>query len=119
MTEKQKIAVAVGVGLLIISFAFIYRQFADRNAAPMDEPSVRMPAPPTAPTPSSASPAGEAMMQKSESTPATPDAVVDDILKNDAGTSALDDEANGETQSAKENVQTVDDITNSYHVTQQ
>ena len=50
-------------------------------------------------------------MQKKRINPATPDAVVDDILKNDAGTSALDDEANGETQSAKENVQTVDDIT--------
>lgn len=119
MTEKQKIAVAVGVGLLIIAFAFIYRQFADRNAVPMNESSERMPAPPMAPAPSDVPPTGDAMMQKSEVTPATPDAVVDDILKNDADTSALDDEANGETQSAKENVQTVDDITNAYDVTKQ
>lgn len=119
MTEKQKITVAVGVGLLVIAFAFIYRQFADQRSALVNESSV-MPLPPTAPAPapSSDSLMKDATMQEPVATPETPDAVVDDILKNDANTSALDNEAAGETQTAKENVQTIDDITNAYDDTQ-
>lgn len=119
MTEKQKIAVTIGISLLIIAFAFIYRQFVGRNAVSMNESSVKMPALPMAPALPGNPPAGDAMMPKDEAAPATPDAVVDDVLKNDADMSALDDESNGETRSAKENVQTVDDITNAYDTTQQ
>ncbi len=119
MTEKQKITVAVGVGFLVIAFAFIYQQFANQPSAPMKESSV-MPLPPTvpAPTPSNDSMMKDTTMQKPVETPGTPDAVVDDILKNDADTSALDNEADGETKTAKENVQTVDNITNAYDDTQ-
>ena len=78
-----------------------------------------------APVPSAASmpaPPDNSMMKteadQQKAVPATPDGVADDILKNDADTSAIDSEAQGETQAAKENVKTVDDITNSYDNTQ-
>ncbi len=115
MTEKQKITVAIGVGFLVIAFAFIYRQFADQRSAPMEESSATyLPSTSPASAPSNGSMMENTTMQKPVETPETPDAVVDDILKNDADASALDNEADGETQTAKENVQTIDDITNSY-----
>ncbi|QQS16098.1 MAG: hypothetical protein IPK84_01945 [Candidatus Moraniibacteriota bacterium] len=116
MTEKQKIAVAIGVGFLVVAFAFIYRQFSGQRVVPMNgAPTMMPPEPPSAPGDSAMR--GE-IMQDSDVTPGTPDAVVDDILKNDSDTSALDNEADGETNAAKENVQTIDAITNAYDDTQ-
>lgn len=116
MTEKQKIAVAIGVGFLIVAFVFIYRQFAGQRVVPMNgAPAMTSLQPPSASGDSAMK--GE-IMQDSDVTPGTPDAVVDDILKNDSDTSALDSEADAEVKTAKENVQTIDDITNAYDDTQ-
>jgi len=120
MTEKQKLAVSIGVGFLIVAFIFIYRQFSLRGTGMMNESSQTV-----VPVPSQTSmpaPSNNSMMKtgadQQKAVPATPDGVADDILKNDADTSAIDSEAQGETQAAKENVKTVDDITNSYDNTQ-
>ena len=120
MTEKQKLAVSIGVGFLIVAFIFIYRQFSLRGTGMMNESSQTV-----VPVPSQTlmpAPSNNSMMKtgadQQKAVPATPDGVADDILKNDADTSAIDSEAQGETQAAKENVKTVDDITNSYDNTQ-
>lgn len=115
MSDKQKRAVALGLMLLVAAFVFIYRQFDSRGSS---NETVPPPTLPSSPVPPPINDANDAAFPDttpvSAAVPETPDAVVDDVLMNDADTTALDAEEAGEAQSAQESVQTIDDITNTY-----
>lgn len=115
MTEKQKVLAVVGIALVAIAFLLIYRKFSSqKNVTSVSESLPLISSSPSqTPAPSSgdAAPASSAL-------PVMPDGVADDILENDADISALDDEANGEVNAAKENSQIIDDITSAYDAKQ-
>ena len=107
MSDKQKIAVALGLSLLVAAFVFIYRQF-DSESVSRD----------VVPPPMTPPPVNDTVLPDRAMVPAvipeTPDAVVDDVLMSDADMTALDAEEAGETQAAQESVQIIDDITETY-----
>jgi hypothetical protein len=111
MTKHQGIAAVIGVVFLVAAFIFLYRQFSmsdgtrEKNTPMSPITSSNVP-PANIPAPNTPPPI--------QTAPETPDAMVDDVLLNDADVSALDEEAAGETQSAEESVQAIDDITNTY-----
>lgn len=112
MSDKQKIAVAFGTLLLVAAFVFIYRQFDSEGTSRGIVPPPTMPLSPTPPPMNDAALPDGAM--NPAVTPETPDAVVDDVLMNDADMTALDEEEAGETRAAQESVQIIDDITTTY-----
>lgn len=112
MSDKQKRAVALGLVLLVAAFVFIYRQFDSRGSSSETVPPPTLPPSPVPPPVNDA--AFPDTTPVSAAVPETPDAVVDDVLMNDADTTALDAEEAGEAQSAQESVQTIDDITTTY-----
>ncbi|QQS20945.1 MAG: hypothetical protein IPL87_00080 [Candidatus Moraniibacteriota bacterium] len=102
MTEKQKIVVFIGVFFLVLAFVFLYRSFSVR-----DENDDRR-VPPRSDTSSVSRP------EKPAPVPETPDAIADNILEGDSGKNILDEEAEGESEAAQENVETIHDINNTY-----
>ncbi len=115
MTEKQKIAAAIGIVFLAAAFVFLWKFVSccrvETNQSEKASAPVSMPIPAKSSSGKQELPTGKDVLAPVSS---TPDSVTDDILKNDSDSSALDRESSAESAAASSGAAKIDSITNSY-----